>query len=131
MFFKGVLLKDAKGILIQQTKNVQTARQIRFTSVEEIVKLKAILKAYVYEAIKIEKTGVKVNLKKTTEYNIPEEFKTKLVKDEKLKAAFYALTPGRQRGYLLYFSAAKQAKTRELRIEKYIKQILNVKGLDD
>ncbi len=131
LFFKGVLLKDTEGILIQQTKNVQTARQIRFTSVTEIAKMSAVIKAYVCEAIEVEKAGLKINLKKTTEYNIPEEFKTKLNINANLKTAFYALTPGRQRGYILYFSAAKQAKTRELRIEKCIKQILNGKGLND
>jgi uncharacterized protein YdeI (YjbR/CyaY-like superfamily) len=131
LFFKGALLKDAKGILIQQTKNVQAARQIRFTSVREIVKLKSILKAYIHEAIKVEKAGLKVNLKKTSEFGIPEEFQNKLAELPALKTAFAALTPGRQRGYILYFSAPKQAKTRESRVEKSIRQILNGKGLDD
>ena len=131
LFFKGVLLNNAKGILIQQTQNVQAARQIRFTNVKEIVKMKAILKAYIYEAIEVEKAGLKVELKKTTEFNVPEEFQKKLNKNAALKTAFYALTPGRQRGYLLYFSAAKQSKTREARVEKYTQQILNGKGLDD
>ncbi len=131
LFVKGALLNDAKGVLIQQTEHVQAARQIRFTSVTEIVKMSAVIKAYVFEAIEVEKAGLKINLKKTTEYNIPEEFETKLNKNVNLKTAFYALTPGRQRGYILYFSAAKQAKTRELRIEKCIKQILNGKGLND
>ena len=105
LFFKGALLNDANGILIQQTENVQAARQIRFTNVQEIVKMKAILKAYIYEAIEVEKAGLKVNFKKTTEFNIPEEFQNKLNKIPALKNAFYALTPGRQRGYLLYFSS--------------------------
>ena len=131
LLFKGALLKDAKGILIQQTKNVQAARQIRFTSVREIVKLKSILKAYIHEAIKVEKAGLKVNLKKTSEFGIPDEFQNKLAELPALKTAFAALTPGRQRGYILYFSAPKQAKTRESRIEKSIRQILNGKGLDD
>jgi uncharacterized protein YdeI (YjbR/CyaY-like superfamily) len=131
LFFKGALLKDPKGILIQQTENVQAARQIRFSSVKEIVKMEKTLKAYIYEAIEVEKAGLKVNLKKTTEFKMPEEFKNKLDKNPALKTAFYALTPGRQRGYLLYFSSAKQAKTREARIEKYTKPILSGKGLDD
>jgi uncharacterized protein YdeI (YjbR/CyaY-like superfamily) len=131
LFFKGSLLKDKSAILIQQTKNVQAARQIRFTNAKEITELAPILKAYIKEAIEIEKKGLKVELKKTTEYSVPEEFQTKLDKNAKLKKAFYALTPGRQRGYLLYFSSAKQAKTREARIEKYIPQILKGKGVDD
>jgi uncharacterized protein YdeI (YjbR/CyaY-like superfamily) len=131
LFFKGALLKDFKGLLIQQTANVQAARQIRFTNIKEIVKLEATLKAYIYEAIEVEKAGLKVELKKTTEFNTPEEFQNKLDKNAALKKAFTSLTPGRQRGYLLYFSAAKQAKTRESRIEKYIPQILTGKGLDD
>jgi uncharacterized protein YdeI (YjbR/CyaY-like superfamily) len=131
LFFKGALLHDTNGILIQQTKNVQAARQVRFTNVKEIVKLKKILKAYIYEAIEVEKAGLKVNLKKTTEYSIPEEFQNKLKKNPALKTAFKALTPGRQRAYLLYFSAPKQSKTRESRIEKYIPQILKGKGLND
>jgi uncharacterized protein YdeI (YjbR/CyaY-like superfamily) len=131
LFFKGVLLKDPKGILIQQTENVQAARQIRFTDVKEIVKMKPILKTYIKEAIEVEKAGLKVPLKKTKEFSMPEEFKNKLDEMPALKTAFKALTPGRQRGYLLYFSAAKQSKTREARIEKYMKQILKGKGLDD
>lgn len=131
LFFKGALLKDPKGILIQQTENVQAARQVRFSSVKEIMKMEKTLKAYIYEAIEVEKAGLKVNLKKTTEFKMPEEFKNKLDKSPALKTAFYALTPGRQRGYLLYFSSAKQAKTREARIEKYMKPILSGKGLDD
>lgn len=131
LFFKGVLLKDASGILIQQTRQVQAARQIRFTSTKEIVKLKAILKVYIYEAIEVEKAGLKVELKKTAEYTIPEEFKNRLDKNAALKKAFKALTPGRQRAYLLHFSAPKQSKTRESRVEKYIPQILKGKGLND
>src|SRR5260221_8809597 len=131
LFFKGALLSDAKGILIQQTKNVQAARQIRFTSVREIVKMKPILKAYIYEAIEVEKAGLKVPLKKTKEFDIPEEFQNKLNKKPALKKAFNALTPGRQRAYLLYFSQPKQSKTREARVEKFIPQILNGKGLND
>lgn len=131
LFFKGSLLHDANGILVQQTKNVQAARQIRFTNAREITKMKAILKAYIYEAIEVEKAGLKVDLKKTTEYTIPEEFQNKLNKKPALKTAFYALTPGRQRGYLLYFSAAKQSQTRESRVEKYIPLILKGKGLND
>jgi uncharacterized protein YdeI (YjbR/CyaY-like superfamily) len=131
LFFKGALLNDAKGILITQTENVQAARQIRFTSVREIVKMKPILKAYIHEAIEVEKVGLKVNFKKTTEFKIPEEFQKKLDKIPALKTAFKALTPGRQRGYILYFSAPKQSKTRESRIEKSMRQILNGKGLND
>jgi len=131
LFFKGALLKDVKGILIQQTKNVQAARQMRFTSAREIVKMKPAVKAYIKEAIAVEKAGLKVELKKTTEFTMPEEFKDKLDENQALKTAFYALTPGRQRGYLLYFSAPKQSKTRAARVEKSWKQILNGKGLDD
>jgi uncharacterized protein YdeI (YjbR/CyaY-like superfamily) len=131
LFFKGALLNDAKGILITQTKNVQAARQVRFTNVREIVKMKPILKAYIYEAIEVEKAGLKVNFKKTIEFTIPEEFQKKLDKIPALKTAFYALSPGRQRAYILYFSAPKQSKTRESRVEKCIQQILNGKGLND
>ena len=133
LFFKGALLNDVNGILIQQTKNVQAARQARFTTVREIVGLKRVLKAYIHEAVEVEKSGLKVMLKKTNEFNMPEEFQKKLsAKDGRaLKSAFHALTPGRQRGYLLYFSSAKQSKTREARIEKHIPNILNGKGLDD
>jgi uncharacterized protein YdeI (YjbR/CyaY-like superfamily) len=131
LFFKGALLNDGNGILIQQTKNVQAGRQIRFTNVREIVKMKPILKAYIYEAIEVEKAGLKVNLKKTAEFSMPEEFKNKLDKSPALKTAFNALTPGRQRGYMLHFSAPKQSKTRESRIEKCMQQILNGKGLND
>lgn len=131
LFFKGALLNNANGILIQQTKNVQAARQIRFTNASEIGKLAKVVKAYIYEAIEVEKAGLKVKLKKTAEFNMPEEFQKKLNKNAALKTAFYALTPGRQRGYLLYFSQAKQSTTRDSRIEKYAKQILKGKGLND
>jgi uncharacterized protein YdeI (YjbR/CyaY-like superfamily) len=131
LFFKGALMKDPSGILIQQTKNVQSARQIRFTKVEEIVKRKRILKSYVKEAIAVEKSGLKVELKKTEEFEVPEEFQNKLDEMLALKKAFKALTPGRQRAYLFYFSQAKQTKTRESRIEKYLQKIFDGKGLDD
>lgn len=131
LFFKGALLKDTEGILIQQTENVQAARQIRFTSVKQIVEMEAILKAYIYEAIEVEKAGLKVPLKKTAEFAMPEEFRDKLDKIPTLKTAFEALTPGRQRAYLLHFSSPKQAKTRESRVEKCMEQILNGKGLND
>jgi len=131
LFMKGALLKDAKGILIQQTENVQVARQIRFTDIEEIVHLEATLKSYIKEAIKLEKAGVKAPMKKTSEFKMPVEFKNVLDETPALKKAFNALTPGRQRGYLLYFSSAKQAKTREARIEKYMPRILKGKGLED
>ena len=131
LFFKGALLKDAKGILIQQTENVQAARQIRFTHVREISKLEKTLKAYIYEAVEVEEAGLKVDFKKTKEFIIPGEFQKKLDKNPALKTAFKALTPGRQRGYILYFSAPKQSKTRESRIEKCMKQILQGKGLND
>ncbi len=131
LFFKGALLNDANGILIQQTENVQAARQIRFTKVWEIVKMEAILKAYIYEAIEVEKAGLHVDLKKTTEFKIAEEFQNKLDQIPALKAAFDTLTPGRQRAYILYFSAPKQSKTRESRVEKYMQQILHGKGLND
>ena len=131
LFFKGALLNDAARILIQQTEHVQAVRQVRFTSVKEIVKLNSMLKAYIDEAIEAEKAGLKVLLKKTEAFDMPEEFQKKLGKSNALKTAFNALTPGRQRGYLLYFSAAKQSKTRETRIEKYVKQILSGKGLED
>jgi uncharacterized protein YdeI (YjbR/CyaY-like superfamily) len=131
LFHKGALLNDAEGVLIQQTENVQSARQIRFTNLQEIIELSKVLKSYVFEAIEVEKAGLKVELKKTKEYDIPEEFQVKLDADPGLKEAFYSLTPGRQRGYLLHFSAAKQAKTREARVEKLIPQILSGKGLND
>lgn len=125
------MLNDANGILVQQTENVQSARQVRFTNIQEIMDLESVLKTYIYEAVEVEKAGLKVELKKTKEFSVPEEFQTKLNEDNNLKTAFHALTPGRQRGYLLHFSAAKQSKTRESRIEKSIPQILNGKGLDD
>jgi len=131
LFFKGALLDDTDGILVQQTENVQAARQIRFADLREIFDLEPVVKAYIYEAIEVEKAGLKVPLKKTAEFTMPEEFQNKLDKNPALKTAFYALTPGRQRGYLLYFSSAKQSKTRQSRIEKYTRQILNGKGLDD
>jgi uncharacterized protein YdeI (YjbR/CyaY-like superfamily) len=131
LFFKGALLKDPKGILIQQTANVQAARQMRFTSVPEIIKLKATIKAYIKEAVEIEVAGLKVPLKKATEFKIAEEFQIKLDKSAALKKAFYALTPGRQRAYLLFFTAAKQAATREARVQKCVLQILKGKGLND
>jgi uncharacterized protein YdeI (YjbR/CyaY-like superfamily) len=131
LFFKGALLNDANGILVQQTKNVQAARQIRFTGVAEIVKLKRVLKNYIYEAIEVEKAGLKVPLKKTAAFEMPEELKNKLKTLPALKTAFYALTPGRQRAYLLHFAAPKQSKTRASRIEKSMPQILKGKGLND
>jgi uncharacterized protein YdeI (YjbR/CyaY-like superfamily) len=131
LFFKGALLSDANGILIQQTKNVQAGRQIRFTNVRQIVKMKTTLKAYIHEAIEVEKAGLKVSFKKATEFIIPDEFQHKLDKMPALKTAFDALTPGRQRGYILHFSAPKQSKTRESRIEKCMQQILDGKGLND
>ena len=131
LFCKGALLKDANGILIQQTENVQAARQIRFTNVREIVEMEPILKAYIHEAFEVEKAGLEVNYKKTSDFIIPEEFKNKLDEIPALKTAFAALTPGRQRGYILYFSAPKQSKTRESRVKKCMQQILNGKGLDD
>lgn len=131
LFFKGALLHDPNGILIQQTENVQSARQIRFTNVKEIVKLAPVIKAYIYEAIEVEKAGLKVKLKKTADYAVPEEFQQKLDENAALKKAFKALTPGRQRAYLFYFGQAKQSKTRASRVEKYIPQILDGKGLED
>jgi uncharacterized protein YdeI (YjbR/CyaY-like superfamily) len=131
LFMQGVLLKDEQGILIQQTENVQAARQIRLTSLQEILDKESTIKAYIKEAIEIEKSGLKFELKKTSEFKMPEEFQQVLDEMPDLKTAFEALTPGRQRGYLLYFSAPKQAKTRESRIERYVPQILNGKGLED
>lgn len=131
LFFKGALLKDPDNVLIQQTKNVQSARQMRFTGLAEITKQQAILKRYVAEAIAVEKAGLKVELKKTADYEVPEEFEQRLKAMPALKKAFQALTPGRQRAYLFHFSGAKQAKTREARIEKYIPHILAGKGIDD
>jgi len=131
LFFKGALLNDTKGILVTQTENVQAARQIRFTNAREIVEMEPSLKAYIFEAIEVEKAGLKVDFKKTTEFIIPEEFQTKLDEIPALKTAFNALTPGRQRAYILYFSQPKQSKTRESRVEKCMQQILNGKGLND
>lgn len=131
LFFKGALLHDEQGILIQQTENVQSGRQIRFNNLGQINELEPILKSYIYEAIEVEKAGLKVELKKTSEYSIPEEFQQKLDEIPALKSAFEALTPGRQRAYLYFFSQPKQSKTRESRIEKFIPKILGGKGLDD
>jgi len=131
LFMKGALLNDEHGILVQQTENVQSARQIRFTDIREIYDLEPIVKAYIQEAIEMEKAGLKVKFKKATEFAVAEEFQNKLDRLPALKKAFYALTPGRQRGYLLYFSSAKQSKTRAARVEKYMPQILEGRGLDD
>jgi uncharacterized protein YdeI (YjbR/CyaY-like superfamily) len=131
LFHKGVLLSDANGILIQQTEHVQAARQIRFTNPQEIIKMETVIKTYIYEAIEVEKAGLKVELKKTTEFNMPEEFQQKLDEIPALKTAFKALTPGRQRAYLLHFSAPKQSKTRESRVEQCMSKILIGKGLND
>lgn len=131
LFHKGALLQDAHGILIQQTENVQAARQIRFTNVQEINELENILNAYIHEAIEIEKAGLKVDVNKNIELNIPEELQNKFDEIPALKTAFEALTPGRQRAYTLYFSQAKQSKTRESRVEKYVQKILDGKGLKD
>ncbi|RPD43274.1 YdeI/OmpD-associated family protein [Chitinophaga barathri] len=130
LFMKGALMKDPKGILIQQTEHVQSARQIRFTNLQEITKLEPVLKAYVFEAVEIKEAGLKVDFKKAPE-PVPEELQNKLDKSSAFKKAFEALTPGRQRGYILYFSQPKQSKTRESRIEKYTQQILDGKGLND
>lgn len=131
LFFKGALLKDPNGNLIQQTENVQSSRQVRFTDTIQIVEKEAFLKAYIYEAIEVEKAGLKVNFKKASEYAVPEEFQQKLDTTPVLKTAFEALTPGRQRAYLLYFAAPKQSKTRQARVEKCLQQILEGKGLND
>lgn len=131
LFFKGALLNDPDGILIQQTENVQAARQIRFTDAKQVTKQAPALKAYIQEAIRIDKAGMKVELKRPTEFAMADEFRVKLDTDRNLKKAFEALTPGRQRAYLLHFSSAKQSKTREARVEKAIPQILDGKGLDD
>ncbi len=130
-FVKGALLKDAKRILIQQTKNSQSVRVIRFSNEKEIAKLQTVLKAYINEAVEVERAGLKVVFKKTAEFDFPEEFQKRLDESPALKAAFESLTPGRQRGYLLHFSSAKQSKTRASRVEKCEPQILNGKGLDD
>jgi uncharacterized protein YdeI (YjbR/CyaY-like superfamily) len=131
LFMKGALLSDSEGILIQQTENVQAARQIRFTNVQQIIELAPTIKTYIYEAIEIEKAGLKVELKKPSEFKISEEFQHKLDENPALKSAFEALTPGRQRGYLLHFSAPKQSKTREARVEKCMSLIFEGKGLND
>lgn len=131
LFHKGALLKDPDGLLIQQTQNVQSARQVRFTSPNDIIQNTASLRLLINQAITIEKQGLKVPLKETEAYRVPEEFNAKLVSSPLLKIAFESLTPGRQRAYLLYFDQAKQSKTREARIEKCIPQILNGKGLND
>lgn len=131
LFMKGALLSDPEKILIQQTENVQSARQIRFTDAKQITKLAAVIKSYVYEAIEVEKAGLKVKMKTVKEYPVPEEFQAKLDKMPALKKAFYGLTPGRQKAYLFYFSSAKQAKTRVERVEKYLKKIISGKGLED
>jgi len=131
LFMKGVLLKDPQNILIQQTENVQSARQIRFTNLREIVKQESVIKAYVKEAIKVEKAGLEVEYKKTDKFSVAEEFQKHLNGNPVLKTAFEALTPGRQRGYLLYFSGGKQSKTREARVEKCIPRILDGFGLND
>ncbi len=131
LFMKGAIMKDPKQLLVQQTENVQSARQIRFTNLNEIVKRMAVIKSYIKNAVEVEKSGVKIEMKKTTEYKIPDEFQIALNEMNDLKIAFNKLTSGRQRGYLLYFSSAKQSTTRNERIEKYIPRILDGKGLDD
>jgi uncharacterized protein YdeI (YjbR/CyaY-like superfamily) len=131
LFFKGALLKDPEGLLVIQTANVQSARQVRFAEKAEIGRLKAVLKAYIQEAIAVEKAGLEVALKKTSEFAVPEELQARLDESAALKEAFEALTPGRQRAYLLHFASAKQSKTRQARIEKHIPRILEGKGLDD
>ena len=131
LFHKGALLSDPEGILVQQTENVQAARQVRFSSLREIFELETELRDYIREAIEVEKAGLKVKLKKTSEFNMPSEFQRRLDKNAALKKAFEELTPGRQRGYLLHFSQPKQSKTRESRVEKFIPQILKGKGLND
>ena len=131
LFIKGALLKDPEGILIQQTENVQAGRQIRFTGLREIVEMEPVLKAYIQEAIEVERAGLKVDHKETADFAMAEEFQNKLDEIPALKTAFHALTPGRQRAYLLYFSAPKQSKTRESRVEKWLQQILDGKGLND
>lgn len=131
LFMKGALLNDTDGILVQQTENVQASRQIRFTNIRQIEEMESILKAYILDAIEVEKAGLSVNFKQTAEFTVPEEFQSKLDEDSALNTAFRGLTPGRQRAYLLYFSAPKQVKTREARIEKSIPLILKGKGLND
>jgi uncharacterized protein YdeI (YjbR/CyaY-like superfamily) len=131
LFMKGALLKDPKGILIQQTKNVQGARQIRFASLADINRQNAVVKAYIGEAIAIEKSGAKVEMKSAAQFDVPQEFQKRLDADPKLAAAFHALTPGRQKGYLLYFAGAKQSATRTARVEQHVPRILKGLGLDD
>lgn len=131
LFFKGVLLKDPAGILISQTENTQSTRQIRFTSLQQIVAMEDTIKDYIEEAVAVEKAGLEVNMKRTADFLVPEEFQQQLDANPALKTAFEALTPGRQRGYLLYFSAPKQSKTRATRVEKSTPRILDGKGLDD
>jgi uncharacterized protein YdeI (YjbR/CyaY-like superfamily) len=131
LFFKGALLNDANNILIRQTENVQAARQLRFTNIDEVIELEAIIKAYIFEAVEVEKAGLEVSLKRTEDFNIAEEFQSKLDGNTILRTAFEALTPGRQKAYLLHFSAPKQSKTREARVEKWIPLILAGKGLND
>jgi uncharacterized protein YdeI (YjbR/CyaY-like superfamily) len=131
LFMKGALMKDPAGILVQQTENVQSGRQIRFTSLEQIAGMENVLKAYIHDAIEVEKSGAKVEKKSTADFAVPEEFTKKLAEMPELKRAFEALTPGRQRGYLLHFGSAKQSKTREARIEKFVPKILAGKGFDD
>lgn len=129
--FNGALLKDTDHILVKPGENTQSGRQIRFTSLQQFIDLEPVLKAYIYEAIEVEKAGLKVKLKKTSDYTIPEELQSKFIENSNLQSAFDSLTPGRQRAYLIYFSAAKQSKTRESRIEKYIPRILDGKGIND
>lgn len=131
LFMKGVLIDDKHNLLIQQTENVQAARQMRFTNLDEIIQQRTIIKDYIQQAIALEKAGVKVELKKPTEFKMADEFKEKLDTVTGLSDAFFALTPGRQRAYLLHFSAPKQSKTRAARVEKCMADILNGKGLND
>ncbi|MEI6101168.1 MAG: YdeI family protein [Eubacteriales bacterium] len=131
LFVKGALLQDTRGVLIQQTENVQAGRQIRFSTIQEIDEMEAVIKAYIYEAVEVEKAGLEVDCKKNTEYVIPEELQKQFIENPAVKTAFEALTPGRQRAYLLHFSEPKQSKTREARVEKYLPKILNGKGLND
>lgn len=131
LFYKGALMQNAEGILIQQTKNVQAARQLRFTNIGQIIELRPVITKYIKEALEIEKSGKKVAMKKVADYPVPDEFQRVLAEDEALNNAFYALTPGRQKGYLFYFNQAKQSKTTQARIEKYYQQILDGKGIDD
>lgn len=131
LFYKGALMQNAEGILIQQTKNVQAARQLRFTNIGQIIELRPVITKYIKEALEIEKSGKKVAMKKVADYPVPDEFQRVLAEDEALNSAFYALTPGRQKGYLFYFNQAKQSKTTQARIEKYYQHILDGKGIDD